>query len=183
MTDLAWASESWLAVRLHVSPSALGDKRDLLAASLSGTAMDGSALQASAPLLQLPVVDSQMLATLPLDETAANRLLELEFAKASEALRLLARQEDAAAVKKALAAMEKRFGQHTWLRAKMEQLRHLAQDDMQMMAKEVHFSIMRMSRRLVARDEAQFGMDETSAKEVPAFLRKKVSEGRGRKPG
>ena len=32
LSDLAWASESWLAVRLHVSPTATGSNRDLLAA-------------------------------------------------------------------------------------------------------------------------------------------------------
>lgn len=46
--------------------------------------------------------------------------------------------------------------------------------------KEVRYSAMRMSRRLVAKDEMAFDMDETQAMSMPAFLRKKVSEGKGK---
>lgn len=38
----------------------------------------------------------------------------------------------------------------------------------------------RMSRRLVALQDMQYCQDETEALHVPAFLRKKVSEGKGK---
>lgn len=44
----------------------------------------------------------------------------------------------------------------------------------------IGYSAMRMSRRLVAKDEMAFDMDETLAMSMPAFLRKKVSEGKGK---
>jgi hypothetical protein len=76
--------------------------------------------------------------------------------------------------------MEQRFGHHPWLKAKMAQMHRLAEEDMDMMIKEVSYSSMRMSKSLASRSEAMFSVDETES-EMPAFLRKKESEGRGRR--
>jgi len=134
-------------VRLHRSAAAAaGGVRDLLAASFTGTGMDGAQVQGSSPLLQLPALD--------------------------------------AATERALAALEERFGQHPWLRAKIELLRELADQDAEIMAKEVYYSMSRMSHRLVSSaEDMQFSQDETESLTVPAFLRKKVSEGGGKKHG
>jgi Ca-activated chloride channel family protein len=183
MTDLAWGAEAWVAVRLHLSPGTAGMTRDLLAASVSGTALDGAAMQAHAPVLQLPVLDAAALQALPRNETAYTRLEELAFAKASEHLRQLAKDGDRQATQQALDVLEKRFGHHPWLKAKIEQLRQLADQDSEMMAKEVRYSMMRMSRRLVSKEEMAYAGDETHVSEsvMPSFLRKKVSEGKGKK--
>jgi len=183
MTDLAWGAEAWVAVRLHLSPSTAGQTRDLLAASVSGTALDGTAMQAHAPVLQLPVLDAAALQALPRYETAYTRLEELAFAKASEHLRQLAKEGDRKATQQALDVLEKRFGHHPWLSAKIEQLRQLADEDSEMMAKEVRYSMMRMSRRLVSKEEMAYAGDETDVSDsvIPSFLRKKVSEGKGKK--
>ena len=61
--------------------------------------------------------------------------------------------------------LEKRFGQHPWLKAKIEQLRHLADQDSEMMAKEVKYSMMRMSSRLVSKEEMAYKGDETHVSE------------------
>jgi Ca-activated chloride channel family protein len=183
MTDLAWGAEAWVAVRLHMSPGTMGQTRDLLAASVSGTALDGTQLQAHAPVLQLPVLDAAALQALPRNETAYTRLEELAFAKASEHLRQLAKDGDRQATQRALDVLEKRFGHHPWLNAKIEQLRQLADQDDQMLAKEVSYSMMRMSRRLVSKEELAYDGDETHVSEsvMPSFLRKKLSEGKGKK--
>ena len=183
MTDLAWGAEAWLAVRLHLSPSTAGQTRDLLAASVSGTALDGTPMHAHAPVLQLPVLDAAALQALPRNETAYTRLEELSFAKASEQLRQLAKDGDQHATQRALDVLEKRFGHHPWLNAKIEQLRQLADEDNEMMAKEVSYSMVRMSRRLVSKKETAYAGDETDINEsvMPSFLRKKVSEGIGKK--
>lgn len=182
MTDLAWGAETWVAVRLHLNPGTAGETRDLLAASVSGTALDGAAMQAHAPVLQLPVLDLAALQALPRNETAYTRLEELAFAKASEQLRQLAKDGNREATLQALDTLEKRFGHHPWLSAKIEQLRELANQDTELMAKEVQYSMMRMSRRLTAKDEFAYEGDEThiSASIMPSFLRKKVSEGKGK---
>jgi Ca-activated chloride channel homolog len=183
MSDLAWGAEAWVAVRLHLSPGSAGTTRDLLAASVSGTALDGTQMQAHAPVLQLPVLDAAALQALPRNETAYTRLEELAFAKASEQLRQLAKDGDQHATKQALDVLEKRFGHHPWLNAKIEQLRQLADEDNEMMAKEVSYSMVRMSRRLVSKKETAYAGDETDINEsvMPSFLRKKVSEGIGKK--
>jgi hypothetical protein len=51
------------------------------------------------------------------------------------------------------------------------------------MTKEVHYSMMRVSRRLVSTEEMAYEGDETEINEsvMPSFLRKKVSEGKGKK--
>jgi Ca-activated chloride channel family protein len=182
MTDLAWGAEAWVAVRLHLSPDSEGTTRDLLAASVSGTAMDGTQMQAHAPVLQLQVLNAAALQALPHNETAYTRLEELAFAKASEQLRQMAKDGDRASTQRALDVLEKRFGQHPWLNAKIEQLRQLADQDSEMMAKEVRYSMMRMSRRLVSKEEMAYAGDETHISEsvMPSFLRKKVSEGKGK---
>lgn len=79
--------------------------------------------------------------------------------------------------------LEKRFGHHPWLSAKIKQLRQLADEDSEMMAKEVRYSMMRMSRRLVSKEEMAYEGDETHVSEsvMPSFMRKKVSEGKGKK--
>ena len=79
--------------------------------------------------------------------------------------------------------LKKRFGHHPWLSAKIKQLRQLADQDSEMMAKEVRYSMMRMSRRLVSKAEMAYEGDETHASMsvMPSFLRKKVSEGKGKK--
>jgi hypothetical protein len=92
----------------------------LLAASVSGTALDGTAMQAHAPVLQLPVLDAAALQALPRNETAYTRLEELAFAKASEHLRQLAKDGDRQATQQALDVLEKRFGHHPWLSAKIK---------------------------------------------------------------
>lgn len=179
MTDLAWDSESWLAVRLHVSPTAAGSVRDLLAVTVTCTSMDGAVVEVTAPLLQLEALAEEAYAALPLDELAERRLDELRFAKASSKLRELAQAGQIDEAKNLLNDLESEFGHNPWLSAKIEQLRRLTEEDVSMMMKEVSYTSYRMSRRLTSKNEMMFGKDETDAV-MPAFLRKKVQEGRGR---
>ena len=76
--------------------------------------------------------------------------------------------------------LEQRFAHHPWLRDKLTHLRTLAERDPEMMSKEIRFSAMRMSSRLSQKSEIQYSKDETESA-IPAFLRKKVEEGKGRK--
>ncbi|APW47983.1 vWA domain-containing protein [Rhodoferax antarcticus] len=179
LSDLAWGAESWLMLRLHISPSALGDTRDLLAATLQATAMDGQSVTAHAAMLRLPAVAQADHAALSADDAVQNRLQEVEFAQASQALRELVQRGDIGAARAMMSELEKRFAQHPWLRDKLQRLRTLAEQDPQMMSKEVRFSAMRMSSRLSTKSETPYSQDETESA-MPAFLRKKVEEGRGR---
>ena len=180
MNDLAYGAESWIAVRCHLSPSALGTSKDILAVSIKAMALDGTSLEQSSPVLQLPVIDALEHQRLQDDEMVKRRLLEVEFGVAAHELRQLAKKGNRRATLKKLEAMELRFGEHAWLKAKMTQLHRLAEVDMDMMMKEASFSSMKMSSRLASKSESLYMGDETESF-MPAFLRKKESEGRGRK--
>jgi Ca-activated chloride channel family protein len=180
LSDLAWGAESWLAVRLHISPTVAGQSRDLLAATVRGKALDGQVLTAHAAMLSLPAMEQSALEALPADEVVQRRLQEVDFAKSSLDLSRLVNAGDVAAARALVTDLEKRFGQHPWLKAKLARLRELADRDPEMMSKEVRFNSRKMSKRLVANCEVAFSVDETNM-EMPAFLRKKAEEGKGRK--
>jgi Ca-activated chloride channel family protein len=183
LSDLAWGAESWLAVRLHITPTAVGQSRDLLAATLEGKALDGQVITAHAAMLSLPAVEQAVYGAMPADEAMQRRFQEVDFAKASLELARLVNSGDVAAARALVKVLEKRFGQHPWLQAKLARLRELADRDPEMMSKEVFFNSAKMSRRLVARQEVAFSVDETESV-MPAFLRKKSEEGKGRRrPG
>ena len=180
MNDLAWGSESWVSLRLHITPSAAGSMRDLLSFSASGVDLEGRSARHASKTLQLPVVDLATFNALPADELVARRALEIAFGKAAQELRDLAKRGNREDTLHSLQQMDARFGDHPWLKAKMAQLHRLAEQDMEMMMKEASFSSMRMSRRLASKSEMMFSADETES-EMPAFLRMKVSEGHGRR--
>lgn len=179
LSDLAWGAESWLAVRLHVSPTVAGQSRDLLAATIEGKTLEGQTLSVHAPMLSLLATEPAAFDALQADEVVQRRLQEVEFAKASLDLARLVNTGDLVAARALVNDLERRFGQHPWLQAKLGRLRELAERDPDMMTKEVVFSSRKMSRRLVARNEIRFSVDETSF-DMPAFLRKKSEEGKGR---
>jgi Ca-activated chloride channel family protein len=180
LSDLAWGAEVWLALRLHISASGTAATRDLLAVSLQAKTLEGATVSVNAPLLSLPVLYAEAIAALPVDESAQRRLLEVAFAKASQALRQLAHEGRAGEVRSMMAEMQARFGHHPWLHDKLDRLRILAEDDLEMMAKEVHYSAMRMYNRNVDKSEMAYSLDETDSL-APAFLRKKAEEGKGRR--
>jgi Ca-activated chloride channel family protein len=180
LSDLAWSAESWLAVRLHISPTAAGQSRDLLAATVTGKALDGQTITIHAAMLSLQAMDQATFDALPTDEAMERRLQEVDFAKSSLELSRLVNAGNVTAARALVKDLEKRFGRHPWLQAKLTRLRELADRDPEMMSKEARFSSRKMSKRLVANMEVAFSVDETNS-EMPAFLRKKSEEGRGRK--
>jgi Ca-activated chloride channel family protein len=179
LSDLAWGAESWLAVRLHISPTVAGQSRDLLAATVQGKSLDGQVIMTHAPMLSLPATEQSALDALPADGMVERRLQEVDFAKSSLDLSRLVNAGDVAAARALVKDLEKRFGQHPWLKAKLTRLRELAERDPEMMSKEVRFNSRKMSKRLVANCEVAFSIDETNLA-MPAFLRKKSEEGKGR---
>jgi Ca-activated chloride channel family protein len=179
LSDLAWGAESWIMLRLHVSPGATSDTRDLLAATLQANTINGQLMAVPSAMLSLPAVDAAAFASLPTDQSVFDRQQEVEFAQASQALRTLVHAGDIMKARKLLKHLELRFAQHPWLQDKLKRLHELAERDPEMMSKEVRFSAMRMSSRLSTKSEARYSLDETEFA-VPAFLRKKGQEGKGR---
>ena len=180
LSDLAWGSEAWMVLRLHISPGAVGDTRDLLAVTLNAQTLEGRAITAQANMLRLPAVEQSSFNALAIDEMVERRVQELEFAKTSQTLNRLVQQGDTQAARAMMDDMEHRFGRHPWLRDKLSRLRILAEQDTVMMSKEIRFSSRKMSSRLASKTEVAYSIDETNSA-MPAFLRKKAEEGKGRK--
>ena len=65
---------------------------------------------------------------------------------------------------------------------KLARLKELAERDAELASKELHYSYSKMSSRLVSQVNVDFCANETYSGEVPAYLRRKSSEGKGRKP-
>jgi Ca-activated chloride channel family protein len=179
LSDLAWGAEAWMVLRLHISPGAASEVRDLLAVSLSAHTLQGDSIAPVSSMLSLPVVSVAEHAALPVDELVQRRTLELEFAEASQDLRDLIKQGDLGAVGDLMDKLKRRFGHHPWLADKLEHMQVLSERDAEMFSKEVYFSAMKMSTRLSAKQEIRYSIDETDSVQ-PAFLRKKAEEGKGR---
>lgn len=184
LPDLPWAAQAWLAVRLHIAPSSTaqaGDStRTLLAATLSATSLNGEPVTYHAAPLQLPVLDAAAVAAVPHDEQVVTRLAEAQYAADSQQLAQLLASGQRVPARNLLISMQQRLGHHPWLAAKLQRLAELAERDEEMYRKEAHFSSRRTGQRLSAREDGAFAGDETNS-QAPAYLRKKVEEGRGRR--
>ena len=96
-------------------------------------------------------------------------------------MRSLLEAGDTTAAEKLLAQMEAGAATHPWLKDKVQRLKELAALDAVMAQTELSYSRMKMSSRLSSAEMAQYSEDETSRTDIPAFLRRKSAEGKGRK--
>jgi Ca-activated chloride channel family protein len=180
LSDLAWGAESWMVLRLHVSRRVATASRDLLAVTLQAQNLAGEDIAPISEMLSLPVIDALAAQALPEDEVVQRRTLELEFAQTCQKLRILAKKGDFDGLRKTMNLLKRRFGHHPWLAKKLERIDALHGVDPELMSKEVYFASAKMSRRLASKHEVMYSMDETASEHMPAFLRKKDEEGKGR---
>lgn len=190
LSDLAWGAESWLLVRLHIAGMVSNDAaqpldgaalRALLSVALQAERMDGSPLAIASPVLALPGLDTRTLEASPKDDLVAQRLLEVQFGESGTQVRARLAEGDHPGAEKLLERMAAGAIGHPWLEAKVQQLRRLVQRDAVMAQKELYYSRARFSSRLSTDEVVHRYADETHEGVIPAFLRKKSSEGRGRK--
>lgn len=191
LSDLAWGAESWLLIRLHVGPATVGAQKALLAATLTAQVQQGAQAAVGTvqsdiwhfPMLTLPVVVDADWQAAAKDETVANRALEVAFGEQAALARGLLMRGRVADAERLFDVLEPQVAHHPWLQNKLSSLRELARRDADMAAKELRFSHMKMSKRAVSVNEAsaQCSINETDSTEIPAFLRRKMSEGKGRK--
>jgi Ca-activated chloride channel homolog len=183
VADLPWGAESWSLLRLHVSAQAAsgGALRPLLALNFEAVRKDGTPVAQTAPMFALPVVSAEAFSALPQDESVARRLQEVQFADASIKARDLINAGDTDAALMALALLEPQVAGHAWLVEKLKSLQTLAHMNAGMAAKELRYKSTKLYTRVVGINEAAYAGDETDAADVPKFLRRKSSEGKGRK--
>jgi Ca-activated chloride channel family protein len=185
LPDLAWGAEAWMMVRLHIAPNPGADPshpQALLAAIAQGEFEGAQTLQPIQQMLSLPLLAQADLRGLPADELVARRLKEVEFADSVTQIRTLAAQGDVVAAQARLAQLEQYVGDQPWLLEKVASLKALLRTDVALSMKEMQYSSYRTSRRLAVKAEEAYQGSETQSSEVPAFLRRKMSEGQGRKP-
>lgn len=180
LSDLAWGSEAFLMLRLHV-PAQVGGEMTLLAATLEAQDEQGQAISLHASPLLLPVVSPERLLQLPVDETVHSRLREVEFAELSARARRLVREGQVREAQAELTHARERFRDQPWIIGKLDRLQELLDRDSEFASKEMYYSAMKMSKRLASATEACFSADEMDSTEMPAFLRRKLEEGRGRR--
>ncbi len=193
LSDLAWAAESWLMLRLHVTALSSNDPhkplagaglpqqgRALLSVTLQAEDMRGMRQTLHSPVLTVPALDASACNDLPLEPQVAQRLQELQFGDAAMAVRALLLSGDTLAARRKLAALEGSVADHPWLRDKLARLRELIERDAAMSSKELRFSARKMSSRLAASEAVPYSANETQSASMPAYLRRKVSEGKGR---
>ncbi len=184
LSDLAWGAEAWLLVRLHMAAgheATAGAVRSLLAVDLEAQAKDGEWIAVTSPVLALPSLDAHALDALPHDDLVAKRLLEIEFGESAARARALIEEGKTSEAQAWLARLAPKVAGHPWLAEKLKSLQALAAQDATMAVKEIHYNQRRLSTRLAAVQEAQYSGDETNAQDIPAFLRRKESEGTGRR--
>jgi Ca-activated chloride channel family protein len=184
LSDLAWGAESWLLVRLHVAAgheATAGALRSLLAVDMEAQARDGDWIAVTSPVLALPSLDAPVFDALPQDDVVAKRLLEIQFGESAARARTLIEEGKSDEAQAWLARLAPKVAGHPWLAEKLRSLQALAAQDATMAAKEIHYNQRRMSTRLAAVQEMLYSGDETNAQNIPAFLRRKGSEGTGRR--
>ena len=118
---------------------------------------------------------------LPQDEMVVQRLQEIKFGATGAQVRSLLIAGDTKAAKLLLASMETNAAQHPWLQEKLARLKESAERDAVMASKELRYSGFKMSSRLAFQMNVDFCTDETNSGEVPAYWRRKSSEGKGGK--
>jgi len=148
--------------------------------SWQGTDLAGDAVVQHAAALVLPVLPAAAVAALPADETVARRLQEVAFADLNLQVREMLQQGRRAQAQAALVRAQVQVADHPWLAGKLQRLRDLLANDAAMAQKEMLYSSGKMLSRLVAKFESGEVADETVSYEIPAFLRRKASEGTGR---
>lgn len=184
LPDLAWGAEAWMLVRLHIAKTSAPDPRALealLAVVLEGELQDGGLTLQLNGMLSLPLVNASDLAGMPADELVLRRLKEVEFARAAAEISRTATAGDIESAQASLNALAAQVADHPWLAEKVKRLDALLERDAVMAVKEMEYSRMRTARRLVSKSEVLFSASETESADVPAFLRRKGSEGEGRK--
>jgi Ca-activated chloride channel family protein len=148
--------------------------------SVRAATQDSTPLFLMTALSPLPVVGRAAWQSMPADELVARRVLELDAGDALEAVRVAIEADNWGQAQKLVDEAAARFAQHEWAAAIIATMRRLiGVRDKRLAMKEAAFSSRSMHSRLSLRDEPAFGAAE--AQSVPAFLRRKPEQGKGKR--
>ncbi len=183
LPDLAFAAEAWAVLELDIPATDATDGEPValpITVSVRAATQDSTPLFLMTALSPLPVVGRAAWQSMPADELVARRVLELDAGDALEAVRVAIEADNWGQAQKLVDEAAARFAQHEWAAAIIATMRRLiGERDKRLAMKEAAFSSRSMRTRLSQRDETTFGAAE--AQSVPAFLRRKPEQGKGKR--
>lgn len=182
LPDLAWGAEAWAVLRVTVPAGALppaGQLCTVLRVTVVGQSLEGDAVSLERAGLSLPVMTPAAFGNLEDDELVTRRLVELAAAEALMGMRQAAAASDWTRVDALLEAASRQFAGNEWVAAVLEAMRSIAIGrERERAMKEMMYSSSKFRSRLASKEESMaFCAAESSS--VPAYLRRKPSQGKG----
>ncbi len=182
LPDLAFASEAWAVLELEIpATDALGVDAVALPVTVSvqAAAKDSAPLFLMTALPPMEVVGRAAWKSMPADELVTRRVLELAAGAVLEEVRAAIEADNWERAQRLVDDAATRFAQHDWATAILATMRRLIKERDRLASKEAAFASRSTSRRLVSRDETRYC--DADMLSVPAFLRRKPEQGKGRR--
>ena len=183
MPSVAMGSECWALLRIPMR-EALHLQRQhgtVLAVTVQATDASGERQTFTGKLPALPEVQPPEYEAMQAHELVQRRVHEMTAAQLQLQIRQAALQGDWIRVEQLLTQLETLGRHEPWVAASIAFTRQLMRErDEQRMSKEMLYKSRKMSQRLSSTDEVCFR--EVDEVEVPAFLRRKMAEGRRTQP-
>ncbi|HZQ60609.1 MAG TPA: VWA domain-containing protein [Casimicrobiaceae bacterium] len=181
LPDLAFGAEAWAYLKLVVPNVYLSESEVHLPLSVSVKAagVGSTPLFFMATLPALSRMSRETLMTTPPDPLVESRRDELAAGETLELVRGLiahARWDAAAA---AVEKAQRRFASNPWCKGILDTMERMVARRDRFGGKEAAYACANLRRRLAAADEFRLAPD---AADIPAFLRRKTEQGRGRRP-
>ena len=178
LPDVAWNSEAWCVLRLHVPRARVpkaGERLVLARVQVAGLSLDGEPVSIEQHAIELAVLRAADYEALPENELVTRRLAELDAGHVLSRMREAAGGSDWKTVGELLTEAEQRFAGNEWVAGVLASMRHLAEaKSRERFMKESMYSSSKMRTRLSAVSE-QLSLAEG---DKPAYLRRKVAEGK-----
>jgi len=176
---IAQGSEVWMAISLSMSEVIhLQDNGSVLRCTIFAKDRDGIEHEFAVSLPQLVVVSLADYQLAQEDELVARRFNEVEAADIQREARLHVRDRNWSAVERLMRKLEERSRENPWLAETVNYLSKLLERrDHEAMEKELMYSSDKLKNRIASlEDSAAFSMEYENIR--PAFMRKKVTQGR-----
>lgn len=179
LPSIAANSEVWMAVSLSMKEVARAQKSgEVLRFSIKATDSDGMQQRFSVSLPELKVVDAETYKNAEENELVARRFVEVQAADLQREARAYVKDRNWGAVERLLVELEERAINNPWLNETVKYLRKLMERrDYETMEKELMYSSRQMKNRSASLVDSVFFCMSSEA-ELPAFLRKKMAQGR-----
>ena len=179
LPSVAMGSECWALVRMPMSSAVACQQEHGTALSIQAEATDaqGQRCVFKGELQALPVVAQAQYDAAVDHELVERRIHELAAAQLQLRIRQAALQGDWYLAEQLMAQLELLGRQEPWIAASIAFARQLLRErDHDRMSKEMLYKSHKMQSRLSSTDELRYSQMTDS--EVPAFLRRKMTEGR-----